>query len=151
MLMDFVTSHAGWAWLIAGLILFALELVMPGVFLLWIGFAAAIVGVLLLNLPGIGIDFPLAWQLAAFAMTAIVSALLARLVFHYGENRNGRDFNASGRDQVGRTVTVEDPILAGRGRVRLGDSLWAAEGPDAPAGAILRVRAVKGIVLVVEQ
>lgn len=150
MVMDFITSHTGWAWLITGLILFALELAMPGVFLLWIGFAAAVVGVLMLNLPAWGIDVSFPWQLAIFAAAAIVSVLIARLVFHYGESRTGGDFNAGGRNQIGRSVTVAEPITGGRGRVRLGDTLWAAEGPDAPAGASLRVKAVKGIVLVVE-
>jgi membrane protein implicated in regulation of membrane protease activity len=45
---------------------------------------------------------------------------------------------------------VEEPIVHGRGKVRIGDTLWMAEGPDAPAGAEVRVTAAQGAVLRVE-
>jgi membrane protein implicated in regulation of membrane protease activity len=58
--------------------------------------------------------------------------------------------NDRGHQFVGRSVTVEEAIEGGRGRVRIGDSLWAAEGPDAGQGARMKVTGVKGTVLVVE-
>ena len=50
-MLESLTAHYGW-WLFA-LILIGAELVMPGYFMLWIGIAAAAVGVLLLALPGL--------------------------------------------------------------------------------------------------
>jgi membrane protein implicated in regulation of membrane protease activity len=44
---------------------------------------------------------------------------------------------------------VEQAIENGRGRVRVGDTLWSAEGPDAPAGTRVTVTGSKGTVLVV--
>ena len=52
---------------------------------------------------------------------------------------------------MGRVVIVAEAIEGGRGRVRVGDTLWPAEGPDAPPGAEVRVTAAKGTVLVVER
>jgi membrane protein implicated in regulation of membrane protease activity len=46
---------------------------------------------------------------------------------------------------------VEDAIQNGRGKVRVGDTVWLAEGPDAPSGASVRVIAAKATVLVVER
>jgi membrane protein implicated in regulation of membrane protease activity len=46
---------------------------------------------------------------------------------------------------------VEEAIAHGRGRVRIGDTLWLVEGPDAPAGAQVRVTAAEGAVLQVER
>ena len=54
-----------------------------------------------------------------------------------------------GQQYVGRSVVVEQAIENGRGRVRVGDTLWSAEGPDAPAGTRVTVTGRKGTVLVV--
>ena len=50
---------------------------------------------------------------------------------------------------VGRTVVVGEAIRRGRGKVRVGDTLWPAEGPDTPAGEDVQVTATRGMVLVV--
>jgi membrane protein implicated in regulation of membrane protease activity len=42
---DMFVSLGTWNWLIFGLILMALELLAPGVFLFWLGLAAFLVGV----------------------------------------------------------------------------------------------------------
>ena len=41
---------------------------------------------------------------------------------------------------VGRIATLTEPINDGRGRVRIGDTMWRVAGPDLPAGAQVRVR-----------
>jgi membrane protein implicated in regulation of membrane protease activity len=58
--------------------------------------------------------------------------------------------NVRGAYYIGRVVVVEDPIVNGRGRVRVGDTLWSAAGPDMAAGARAKVTRVDGTVLVVE-
>jgi len=40
-----------WHWWVLGAILLMLEIFVPGAFLLWLGFAAGLVGLLLLVLP----------------------------------------------------------------------------------------------------
>ena len=47
-------------------------------------------------------------------------------------------------------VTVETAIENNKGRVRVGDGVWNARGPDAPAGASVRIVAADGTVLTVE-
>jgi membrane protein implicated in regulation of membrane protease activity len=61
------------------------------------------------------------------------------------------DLNRRPEQLVGRVLRVEQAIAGGRGKVRAGDTLWPAEGPDLPAGAAARVAAVRGSVLVVER
>jgi membrane protein implicated in regulation of membrane protease activity len=51
---------------------------------------------------------------------------------------------------IGRTVTVESAIENGQGRVRVGDGVWNARGPDAPAGASVVIVAADGTCLTVE-
>ncbi|TIU25428.1 MAG: NfeD family protein, partial [Mesorhizobium sp.] len=49
--------------------------------------------------------------------------------------------NRRGAQMVGRTATLSEPIQNGRGRIRLGDTLWRVSGPDLPAGTQVRVTA----------
>ena len=49
-----------------------------------------------------------------------------------------------------RRGVVVEAIEGGRGKIRLGDTLWVAEGPDLPAGTTVRITSAKATVLVVE-
>jgi membrane protein implicated in regulation of membrane protease activity len=51
---------------------------------------------------------------------------------------------------VGRVLLVEEAIENGRGKVRVGDTVWPAEGPDVPSGTLVRVTQARGTLLVVE-
>ena len=59
------------------------------------------------------------------------------------------DLNARGAQLAGRVAIVEVLIEDGRGKVRIGDTLWPAEGPDCPAGSEVQIIAAKGTTLVV--
>ena len=51
---------------------------------------------------------------------------------------------------IGQVVTVESAIENGKGRVRVGDGVWNAAGPDAPAGSSVRIVSAEGTCLTVE-
>ena len=60
------------------------------------------------------------------------------------------NLNARADRLIGQVVTVEAAIENGKGRVRVGDGVWNARGPDAPAGSAVRVVAADGTCLTVE-
>ena len=62
-----------WQWLIAGLALMALEIMLPGVFLLWFGSAAIVTSVVAFLAPD-----AITWQFAVFAVCSVVSILIFR-------------------------------------------------------------------------
>lgn len=139
-------SLGAWNWLILAVLLLVLETVIPGVHFLWFGLAAAVVGVLAL---GIGFAWP--WQVLAFIVLSVATVLWVKRVVRPDVALSDLpDLNERGRQYVGRSVVVEEAIANGRGKVRVGDTLWSAEGPDAPAGASVTVTGTKGIVLVVK-
>ncbi len=146
LIVSTIATYGAWIWLIAGVALLVLEVFAPGVFLLWFGIAAALVGVIALNWP-----MPLIWQLAVFGLASILSLVAARTVFRYGvEVSDPESLNVRGHQYLGRVVVVEDAIVNGRGKVRIGDSIWGAEGEDAPKGARVRVTGAQGTMLKVE-
>ena len=51
---------------------------------------------------------------------------------------------------VGREFTLEKPIVAGSGTVKIDDTIWRLSGPDSPAGSRVKVVRADAATLVVE-
>ena len=145
-LWPLLESLGAWNWLILAIVLLVLETVVPGVHFLWFGLAAIVVGVLSL---AIGMAWP--WQVLIFVVLSVAVVFwVKRFVRPDVAVSDLPDLNVRGQQYVGRAVVVEQAIENGRGKVRVGDTLWSAEGPDAPAGASVTVTGTRGIVLVVK-
>jgi membrane protein implicated in regulation of membrane protease activity len=147
MTASIIDTLGPWTWIILGLLLGALEMLAPGVFLIWLGIAAILTGVA----DGL---FGLSWQASSilFVVLAIGCVVLGRhITRHAGDEETGQPFlNRRGAALVGRVFTLETPIERGEGRIRVGDSVWRVTGPDRPAGATVRVASIDGATLVVE-
>jgi len=59
--------------------------------------------------------------------------------------------NRRAEGYIGRTFTLERPIVDGRGRLRVDDTMWLVEGPDLPAGTRVQVTSVNNTLLRVAQ
>lgn len=150
MIQQLVTNLGAWAWVILGFILLILEIAIPGVFFLWIGIAAILVGVIAL-LPG-AIGFAWQWQIIVFLILAVGSVFVGRrLMTGRGAETDEPLLNKRAEQLIGQTVTLNEAIVDGRGRVRLGDTSWRVTGPDLPAGTRVRISSIAdGSTLVVE-
>jgi hypothetical protein len=136
-----------WMWLIAAALLGIAELLLPGVFLIWLAAAAALTGFAAL-LFGI----PLAFQFGLFALLALAATFAGRRWYANNPVESSDPMlNDRGARLVGKTVEVVGAIQHGAGRVRVGDSVWNARGADAEPGARVRVVAVEGTCLRVER
>ncbi|MEJ2789030.1 MULTISPECIES: NfeD family protein [unclassified Pseudoxanthomonas] len=137
---------AGWA--AVALLLFAAETMAPGAFMLWMGFAAVVVFIGVLVVPGI----PLLAQVAAFVVLSFVSIQIYRTWFRGKGRQSDKPLLNRRAEQLVGTVTVLDQAIVGeRGRVRIDDAFWAVEGPDLPVGTRVRVVAVNGMTLKVQE
>ena len=143
----------GWLWWILAAGLAFAELVNPGVYLIWLALAAALVGALDLL-----VDWSWEWQLAAFALAAVLVVLAARrLPYGSGAGRmfrspDSRFLNQRNLACIGREFALDEPIKAGRGKVRIDDSFWlVACARDLPAGARVRVVGAEGAVLQIRE
>ena len=144
---DFIANmEPHWAWLSLGVLLAATEIVAPGFFLIWVGAAAVVTGVIAWVVP---LSIPL--QLGIFAVLAIIALyggrrwLKANPITSADPHLNQR----AGR-LVGEVLTVTKAIEDGRGRAKVGDGEWPVRGPDTVEGAKVRVVSADGGVLVVE-
>lgn len=145
----FLSAAGDFAWWIAGLVLLVLEIVVPGVYLLFLGFAALVVGTtaVLAGSPG---WFDWQAQVVAFVAVSIVAVLFGRR--WYGA-RSGRlaptTLNSRAERLIGRPARVSEAIVHGRGKVAVEDGWWMAEGQDLPEGASVRIEGARGSVLLV--
>jgi hypothetical protein len=128
---------SAFAWLVA-----VVSLGLP-----WAGIALALLGIwhIARSEPGGW------WYLAAGAAMLVADVLIDLVWAHPSVLRTDQpDLNRRPDQLVGRVLVVEDAIEGGRGKVRVGDTLWIAEGPDLPVGTQVRVTAAQGTVLRVE-
>lgn len=136
------------AWAAVALVLFALEAMAPGAFMLWLGFAATAVFLGVLLVPGI----PLLAQAAAFVVLSFVSIQVYRSWFRRREPTSDQPMlNRRAEQLVGRVVPLERGIVNGRGRVQIADAFWDVSGPELPAGASVRIVAAHGMTLEVRE
>jgi inner membrane protein len=145
---DLFTLAGPWFWFILAGILLIGELLAPGIFLLWLGVAAALTG-------AVHWLFGWGWQ----AETAIFAALSIALVlasWRFVMNQRNKvsdqpNLNYRHANYIGRAVKLEHAIDHGRGKVRIDDTLWDVEGPDMAKGTSVRVTGVHDMNLVVER
>jgi len=142
--VDGIEAH--WFWFAAGLILGGLEMVVPGVYLMWLAMAALATGVItLVAVPSLAV------QATSFIFLSLIFAFSARRMLRDRpivssdpllNNRGGR--------LIGQTALVTQALVSGSGRIKVGDSEWIARGPDMAVGERVRIIGSDGSELLVE-
>ncbi len=135
--MDFTSLIDAYGWWIAGLLLLIGEILIPGIFLIWLGLAALIMGVIDALFPAL----PWYWQLAVYAVIAGAMVFGVRPILSRELDRETErpTLNRRLHAMVGRTGMLSEPIAGGVGRARIGDTQWRVRGPDLPEGTRVRV------------
>lgn len=146
-MMDWLESlDAHWVWLTLGLVLAGLEMLVPGIYLVWLAVAAIVVGVLTM-----AFDLSFAVQVVDFVFLSLIIAFSVKRFLRDRPIESADPLmNRRGARLVGETALVVQAIEHGSGRVKLGDSEWIARGPNMAAGERVRVSGSEGAILLVE-
>jgi membrane protein implicated in regulation of membrane protease activity len=142
--MELFSDITFWHWLVLGVGLIILEVLSQTIFLLLIGISAVVVGLLVFVLPD------MAWELqvvlfAAFSVSSI--AIWQHYLRKYPTETDQPQLNRRGAQYIGRTFTLEEPIVNGQGKIKVDDSIWKISGEDCPQGTKVQVDGVDGVVL----
>ena len=125
------------AWLIA-----LISLALP-----WVGIGAGLVGAWQIAQG----DRSGWWLVGAGAAMLVADVLIDFVWAHPSVSKSDQpDLNRRAEQLVGRVLLLEEAIEGGRGKVRVGDTLWLAEGADLPAGTRVKVTGVRRDALLVE-
>jgi len=146
MIMGLIHQLGPWTWVVLGLVLLALEIVVPGNVFVWFGVAAILTGLLALFTA-------FGWQveLTVFVVLALVLVVVGRRVFSRAAQPGERPFlNDRAHRLVGSTYVLSAPIVDGNGHVRIDDTTWRVQGPDLPSGTRVKVVGADGALLKVD-
>jgi len=148
--MDLVTLMNDYGWWIIGLALLIGEVLIPGIFLMWLGLAALVMGVVDWLLP----TLPWYWQLGLYAViaAALVFGIRPFVTRELDRETERPAMNRRLHAMIGRTGEIVDAVVEGYGRARIGDTTWRVRGPDMPEGTPVKVSGVdeKTLSLLVE-
>jgi membrane protein implicated in regulation of membrane protease activity len=145
---ELLSLSGPWFWfIVAGLLLFG-ELLSPGVFLMWLGGAAALTG-----LADMALGLGWSGEIIAFALLslALVFSSWKQVTKGWSATSDQPHLNQRQQAYVGQSYLLEQAIVNGAGKLRIEDALWDVEGADAPAATRVKVTAVNGMRLVVER
>ena len=138
-----------WHWLALGLGLLAVEIFGAAGYFLWLGLSALIVGVLLSLMP-------MSWQLQWISFTCfslLTTWLWWRRQFKADkESDDSRDLNQKQKQLIGQKIRLEEDFIAGKGRIKVGDTTWTAETDhNIASGTLVEVTQVNGIILTISE
>jgi len=137
-----------WHWLVLAAVFAVIEVAVPAMVCIWFAVAALGTAAIAWLAPD------LAWEHQAliFAALAVAGVAIGRMVFARNRVQSGGSrLNRRAEGYIGRTFTLERPIVDGRGRLRVDDTMWLVEGPDLPAGTRVQVTSVNNTLLRVTQ
>lgn len=136
-----------YAWAGLCLLLIAAETVVPGAFLMWLGFAAGVMFLIVLAVPGM----PLLAQAVLFTIFSFGFVWLYRRFFRDRDRKTDQPaLNRRTAQLVGRVTPLTQAIVQGSGRVQIADAYWDVTGPELPAGTPVRIVGADGMTLKVE-
>ena len=147
--MSWLPDHLQYThWWILGVSFIILEILLPGVFFLWMGLSAGVVGGLMLLFPEMGWKGQILW-FSALSLLTVVGWL--RYLKQHPTPTDQPTLNRRGTQYIGRIFTLTEPIVNGVGRIRVDDTGWKVSGPDLPTGSKVRVVNIDSTLLIVAE
>ena len=145
MIIGYFLSLGAWAWFLIALFLALVELILPTTFFIWLSLAAVLVGA-----ADLIFDLSLKAELIMFVVSMPPSLYLG---FYLSKRKPDEDLILQHRTKslVGRSVTVQQAVENGRGKLEVGDTTWLAEGEDCDVGTEVKIVGSEGSVLKFEK
>ena len=141
-LFNMTVDYWHW-WILCGIFLL-LEVFVSGFIFLWMAVAAGVVGVALVFIPEM--DWKI--QLVIFSVLSVASiALFRRYMAKNPTKTDQPELNRRSRQYIGRTFTLQQPIVNGVGKLHVDDTSWRIVGEDMPSGQKITVVDVDGVLL----
>lgn len=149
-IVTWIWSASHWHWWAVAVALIALEVTVPTTYFLWPAAAAVVTGALVWIYPDLD------WQLQI-----LIFALLSVLTV-YGWHRwqkkqppksDAAELNVRANRYLGMRLTLDEPLVNGRGRARVDDSWWqvaSIDGGAIDAGKTVEVVSHDGTTLIVK-
>lgn len=147
-MIELLSQVNHWYWIAFGLLLLCGELLGTAGYFLWLGISAILVGMVLAVLP-------ISWQLQwiSFASFSLITTWGWWRFQHKKDMvaESNNVLNQRDKQLLGKVIRLDQDILAGNCRVRVGDTTWSARASqDIASGTLVKIIATDGIVVTIE-
>ncbi|HPI62501.1 MAG TPA: NfeD family protein [Alphaproteobacteria bacterium] len=148
-MIEFFKHLEFWHWWIFAFVLAIMEIIVPGAFFIWFGLSSLVTGLVLLAIPSLGWE----WQLVFWVVLGLAIVIGWRLWVraHPNQSEDNNSLNRRGQQYMGRVLELDEPIINGQGKAKLGDTVWRVSGPELGRGHKVKVVGTNGTILVVEK
>jgi len=135
-----------WILAIGSVVVAVAELQCPGYYLIWIAAGGAIAA-----LASFAFDLSSTAQISVFIVSCSLSCIWGYFVYQrmIRSSEGNPPLNQRNLEMVGAKGVVTQALENGQGKVKLGDSVWLAEGPNLKTGTPVIVKEVRGTVVLV--
>ncbi len=150
-MVEFLQAMPFWYWFVLAVVLLIVEISTGTTYFLWPAAAASLVG--LVDIWPLDGEWRL--QLLIFAVMTVLLTVFATPKVKPWLHKSRKDhltLNERGEQKIGKRVKVDEAFSSGQGRVRVGDTVWAAEaesGGNFEKGAEVEIVRVEGAKLFV--
>jgi inner membrane protein len=129
-----------WAWTSVAALIGLAELHAPGSYFIWIAIGAGLTAAI-----EAGWGLSLSAQIGAFAALSAISCAAGYFIYRrFNHPKDAASLNQRNLLMIGAQGVVCADIVNGQGKVRLGDSVWLADGPNLPEGPTSSSNQFKG-------
>ena len=151
--MNFITQMGYLGWFAIGVFLILAELFVPGTYLIWFGFSAFMMGIIVSF-----ISLTVVETLVCFALISAVFAgfgwyAYAKILNKTKVPEKYKYLNDMAGAHIGKIYNLSEDVVDGRSKAKIGDSFWLVE-IDEPLkkGAKIKIIDVKdGLILIAQK
>ena len=151
--MDLITEMGYLSWFAIGFLLILAELFVPGTYLIWFGFSAFAMGIIVSIFSLSAIEILVLFALISAVFAGFGWYAYAKVLNKTKVPEKYKYLNDMAGAHIGKIYNLSEDVVDGRAKAKVGDSFWLVE-IDEPLkkGAKVKITDVKdGVILVAEK
>lgn len=151
--MDFVTQMGYLSWFAIGLVFVLAEMFVPGTYLIWFGFSAFVMGIIVSIFTLTATETLVWFALISAAFSGLGWYAYAKVLKKTNVPEKYKYLNDMAGAHIGKVYNLSEDVVDGRSKAKVGDSFWLVE-IDEPLkkGAKVKIKDVKdGLILIAEK
>ena len=151
--MDFVADMGYLSWFSIGVLFMIAEFFVPGTYLIWFGFSAFVMGILVSFITMSATETLVCFALISAAFSGIGWYVYAKVLNKTKVPEKYKYLNDMAGAHIGKVYNLSEDVTDGRSKAKVGDSFWLVEiNEPLKKGAKVKITDVKdGVILIAEK
>jgi membrane protein implicated in regulation of membrane protease activity len=151
--MEWITELGYLSWFAIGVLFVLAEMFVPGTYLIWFGFSAFVMGILVSIFTFTATETLVWFALISAAFSGIGWYAYTKVLNKTKVVEKYKYLNDMAGAHIGKIYNLSEDVVDGRSKAKIGDSFWLVE-IDEPLkkGAKVKIKDVKdGVILIAEK